>query len=250
MLTGCGDLESAKRAVNEGRVFRFLTKPVTSEQIVAALRAAVDEYREGRSQKEQLEGAVKALEQLDVGTLAALARAIDAKSAWTAGHSGRVTALALKIAHAMALPARDLQIVHRGALLHDIGKIGTPTAILDKPGKLDPEEMQLMRDHVTVGVRILEPIPCFHEVVAIVAQHHEWFDGSGYTAGLARENINLHARIVALADTYDAIISDRPYRRRLPKPQAIEIVRHQSGTQFDPRVVKVFLTLTEIGQPV
>ncbi len=104
---------------------------------------------------------MEALEQLDVGTLAALARAIDAKSAWTAGHSGRVTALALKIAHAMALPARDLQIVHRGALLHDIGKIGTHTAILDKPGKLDPEEMRLMRDHVTVGVRILEPIPLF-----------------------------------------------------------------------------------------
>jgi len=108
-----------------------------------------------------------------------------------------------------------------------IGKIGAPTAILDKPGKLDPEEMQLMRDHVTIGVRILEPIPCFHEVVAIVAQHHEWFDGAGYPAGLLGENINLHARIVAPADTYDAIISDRPYRRRLSKPQAIEIVRRR-----------------------
>ena len=118
MLTGCGDLESAKRAVNEGCIFRFLTKPVTSEQIVAALRAAVDEYREGRSQKEQLEGAVEALEQLDVGTLAALARAIDAKSAWTAGHSGRVTALALKIAHAMALPAEICRSCTAGVVAH------------------------------------------------------------------------------------------------------------------------------------
>jgi putative nucleotidyltransferase with HDIG domain len=195
-----------------------------------------------------LEGAVKALEQLDVGTLAALARAIDAKSAWTLGHSERVTGLALKIAHTMGVPARDLQIVHRGGLLHDIGKIGTPTSILDKPGKLDPEEMQLMRDHVTIGVRILEPIPCFHEVLSIVAQHHEWFDGSGYPAGLAGENISLHARIVALADTYDAIISDRPYRKRIPKPRAIEIVQHQSGTQFDPKVIEVFMSLVDIAQ--
>ena len=155
ILTGCGDVETAKRAVNEGRIFQFLTKPVTTEQILAALRDCVPQHHHGRHQKERLAGAVKALEELDVGTLTALARAIDAKSKWTAGHSERVTQVALKIAHSMGLPARDLQVLHRGGLLHDIGKIGIPTHLLDKPTPLDPAEMEIMRAHVTIGVRIL-----------------------------------------------------------------------------------------------
>jgi putative nucleotidyltransferase with HDIG domain len=177
-----------------------------------------------------------------------LARAIDAKSAWTAGHSERVTNLALKIGHAMDLPAKSLEILHRGGLLHDIGKIGTPLTVLDKPGKLEPEEMQIMRDHVKIGVHILEPIPCFREALPIVAQHHEWFDGSGYPAGLAGENISLHARILAVADCYDAIVSNRPYREGLPKQQAIEILKKRSGTQFDPMLIEVFTRLMVASQ--
>ncbi len=248
MLTGDSELEVAMRAVNEGSIFRFLLKPANPEQILTALRAGVIQYRARCSEKEQLEVTVRALEQLDVGTLTALARAIDAKSTWTAGHSERVTNLSMKIANAMGLPARDLQIVHRGGLLHDIGKIGTPPTILDKPGKLEPEQMKVMQDHVKVGVRILEPVPCFREILPIVAQHHEWFDGGGYPAGLAGEDISLLARILAVADSYDAITSDRPYRKGMPKQQALEILENKAGTQFDPMVIEVFRLLQDAGQ--
>lgn len=248
MLTGDNDLEVAMRAVNEGSIFRFLRKPASPEQILTALRAGVAQYRARRSEKEQLEGTVKALEQLDVGTLTALARAIDAKSPWTAGHSERVTTLAIKLANSIGLPARDLQILHRGGLLHDIGKIGTPATILDKPGTLEPEEIKIMREHVTIGVRILEPVSCFREVLPIVAQHHEWFDGSGYPAGLAGENISLHARILTVADSYDAITSDRPYRKGIGKRQALEVLHNRAGTQFDPMVIDVFRRLHTSGQ--
>jgi putative two-component system response regulator len=248
MLTGNSDMEAATRAVNEGEIFRFLTKPVPPETLLATLRACVAQYHAARLEKEQLKITVEALEQLDLGTLTALARAIDAKSAWTAGHSERVTSLALKMGQAMGLPAKSLELMHRGGLLHDIGKIGTPPAVLDKVGRLEPEEMQIMRDHVKIGVRILEPIPCFREALPMVAQHHEWFDGSGYPAGLAGENISLHARILAVADCYDAIVSDRPYRKGIPKRQALEMLSRNSGTQFDPMVIEVFMRLTAAGQ--
>ncbi|HMD18539.1 MAG TPA: HD domain-containing phosphohydrolase [Terriglobales bacterium] len=247
MLTGSSDMQAAASAVNEGQIFRFLTKPVTSETLLATLRACVVRYHDALLEKDQLKIAVEALEQLDLGTLTALARAIDAKSAWTAGHSERVTILALKIGHAMSLPAKSLEIMHRGGLLHDIGKIGTPLAVLDKPGALEPDEMQIMQDHVKIGVRILEPIPCFREALPMVAQHHEWLDGSGYPAGLAGENISLLARILAVADCYDAIVSDRPYRKGLPKQQALEILTQRSGTQFDPIIIEVFTRLNVAG---
>ena len=247
MLTGYHDMEAATRAVNEGQIFRFLTKPVPSDTLLATLRACVVQYHAARLEKEQLKITIDALEQLDLGTLTALARAIDAKSAWTAGHSERVTQLALKIGHAMGLPAKSLAIMHRGGLLHDIGKIGTPAAVLDKAGELEPEEMQIMRDHVKIGVRILEPIPCFREALPMVAQHHEWFDGSGYPAGLAGENISSHARILAVADCYDAMVSDRPYRKGLPKQRVLDILKQRSGTQFDSAVIEVFMRLPKAG---
>ena len=104
-----------------------------------------------------------------------------------------------------------------------------------------------MRDHVKIGVRILEPIPCFREALPMVAQHHEWFDGSGYPAGLAGEEISLLERILAVADSYDAMVSDRPYRKGLPQLQALEILRQRSGTQFDPTIIEVFMRLPDAG---
>jgi putative nucleotidyltransferase with HDIG domain len=190
---------------------------------------------------------IEALEKLHWGTLTALARAIDAKSTWTAGHSERVTTLAVSIGRAMGLTAKELQTMHRGGLLHDIGKIGTPPVILDKPGKLEPEETRVMQDHVRIGARILEPIPGFREALPIVLQHHEWFDGSGYPEGLAGESISLHARIFAVADCYDAMKSDRPYRKGLPHEKVLEIIRSQSGTHFDPKVIEAFVKMQVEG---
>lgn len=186
---------------------------------------------------------IEALEQLHWGTLKALARAIDAKSNWTGGHSERVTRLALKIASTMGLGWEELRVIERGGLLHDIGKIGTPRSILDKPGKLDEEEVRIMREHVNIGMRILEPIPGLGDALPIVSQHHERFDGTGYPNGLKGEQINLFARIFAVADSYDAMTSDRPYRSGMPAEKARAIVSQEAGKQFDPDVVAAFLEM-------
>ncbi|HLK32934.1 MAG TPA: HD domain-containing phosphohydrolase [Terriglobales bacterium] len=183
------------------------------------------------------------LADLNLGTLTALARAIDAKSEWTSGHSERVTRMAIDIAREMGLPPRELAILHRGGLLHDIGKIGTPAEILDKPGKLTEQEFRVMKEHVTTGARILEPIPGFSELIPIVLQHHERFDGTGYPQGLAGEKISLHARIFAVADVYDALISDRPYRPGWELERVQQFVKEQAGSHFDPRVVEAFLAV-------
>jgi putative nucleotidyltransferase with HDIG domain len=236
----------------------FLILPIFGEQKVFAAmicahrsspEADQEDMRRARQVADQLAVAfsnvelIEALQQLHLGTLTALARAIDAKSAWTAGHSERVTDLSLKIARTMGLGPKDLAVMHTGGLLHDIGKIGTPPAILDKPGKLDTEETRIMRDHVRIGLRILDPIPGIQDALPIVAQHHEWFDGNGYPQGLAGEQISLHARIFAVADCYDAMISDRPYRKGLPREQALNLLKQKSGSQFDPQVIDVFCRL-------
>lgn len=184
---------------------------------------------------------IEELDQLNWGTLIALARAIDAKSPWTAGHSERVTALAIKIGRIMGLSTKELDILHRGGLLHDIGKIGIPVMVLDKPERLTEEEVLLMREHPRKGARILEPIAAYREVVPIVLQHHEWFDGSGYPDGLAGEEISLGGRIFAVADVFDALSSDRPYRAGLGRAEVIERIKQGADRQFDPQVVEAFL---------
>jgi HAMP domain-containing protein len=184
---------------------------------------------------------IEELDELNWGTLYALARAIDAKSNWTAGHSERVTELALKIGQAMGLEQSKLDDLHRGGLLHDLGKIGIPPEILDKAGKLTDEEYQLMREHVRIGARILEPIEAYAGIVPVVLHHHEYYDGSGYPDGLKGESIDLGARIFTVADHYDALISDRPYRAGLPREKVIGFIKEDSGTKFDPHVVKAFL---------
>jgi putative nucleotidyltransferase with HDIG domain len=185
------------------------------------------------------------LQQLSWGAMMALARAIDAKSPWTMGHSERVTDLAIKTAKAMGLPTRELDIIRRGGLLHDIGKIGTPAEILDKPGKLTDEELSVMREHVDIGARILEPIPGLADSMPIVLQHHEWVNGGGYPKGLVGEEITLHARIFAVADCFDALISDRPYRKGLPIKKILQILQEGAGKQFDAHVLEVFKTIVE-----
>ena len=181
------------------------------------------------------------LDALNWGTLRALARAVDAKSPWTAGHSERVTTKALEIAQVMGLTASELDDLHRGGLLHDIGKIGIPVTILDKPGKLDDEEFKLIRAHSDMGGRILEPIAAYADAIPIVVQHHEHFNGKGYPDGLAGEKISLGARILAVADVYDALVSDRPYRSGMDQERVIQIIEEEADKQFDPQVVEAFL---------
>ncbi len=184
---------------------------------------------------------VEELDALNWGTLTALARAVDAKSPWTAGHSERVTSMGIRIGDELKLAAEEIDVLHRGGLLHDIGKIGVPAVILDKPGKLTREEYQLMQEHPVIGANILQPIAAYADVIPIVRQHHEKWDGTGYPDGLAQKKIHFYARIFAVADVYDAMVSDRPYRDGFPVETVIETIIESSGSHFDPEVVDAFL---------
>lgn len=238
----------------------FLTVPVTVHEQLAAIlclgfenepRHSEDNLVLARQVVDQVAVALSnarlilELDNLTWGALLALARAIDAKSPWTAGHSERVTSMALKIGREMGLCERELDHLQRGGLLHDIGKIGTPIAILDKPGKLTDEEMAVMRQHTTIGAQILEPIKSFEGVIPIVLQHHEWFDGSGYPHGAQGEEIDVRARIFAVADVFDALVSERPYRAAMPFGKVLEIMNDLSGRQFDPSVMEAFLEVVQ-----
>ena len=181
------------------------------------------------------------LNRLNWGILKALARAVDAKSSWTAGHSERVTKLALKIADNLNLDSKERENLHRAALLHDIGKLGISSAILNNPGKLDDVEYKTMKTHPQMGARILEPIDEHSAIIPIVSQHHERFDGKGYPAGLSGTSIHLGARILAVADVFDALNSDRPYREGMPLEQVLGIIQQESGRQFDPVVVEALM---------
>jgi len=167
----------------------------------------------------------------------ALAEAVDKKSAWTAGHSHRVARYARAFGEAMGLSAGDLDLLYRAGLLHDIGKIGTPGTILNKEGQLLPDEYAELQRHPASGSEILSKISSFAPLIPIVRHHHEHFDGNGYPDGLAGEQIPLLARIVAVADAYDAMTSDRPYRAGMPHEEALRRLLSGAGSQFDPAIV-------------
>ncbi|MGE3842224.1 MAG: HD-GYP domain-containing protein [Vicinamibacterales bacterium] len=190
---------------------------------------------------------VERLETFSVGAATALARTIDAKSPWTSGHSERVTSLAVEIGRAMSLSEDELCVLNRGGLLHDIGKLGTPPEILDKPGRLTDQEMRIMQQHPRDGVRILEPIPTFAPLIPIVLQHHERFDGKGYPDGLRGTEIHLLARVLAVADVFDALRSDRPYRSGLPLSKTVDYIESGAGSHFDPVVVQAFMRVIAAG---
>lgn len=172
--------------------------------------------------------------------IVAFANAIDAKSHWTNGHSERVTSYALSIAQEMGINENDCRKLRIASLLHDIGKIGTYDVILDKPGPLTSEEWQLIRMHPIQGENILRPIQQFHDVIPIIKCHHERVDGKGYPDGLFGDELPLLAKILCVADSYDAMIADRPYKKGLDRESAFSEIRIKAGTQFDPEVVSAF----------
>jgi putative nucleotidyltransferase with HDIG domain len=194
---------------------------------------------------DQLSGALERLEQSYDDTLEALGSALDLKDAETEGHCQRVTAFCISIAKSMPVPNAYLAVLARAAFLHDIGKMAIPDGILRKPGPLNDDEKQIMRRHCEIGYNMLIRIPFLRDGAEIVLSHQEFFDGTGYPRGLKGEEIPLGARIFAVGDALDAMISDQPYRRALPLSHAREEIRRCSGTQFDPKVVEVFLSIPE-----
>jgi len=183
------------------------------------------------------------LAAMNLGTMKALARTVDAKSSWTAGHSERVAALSVHIGRKMGLSDHARENLLAAGLLHDIGKIGIGPKIIDKAGKLTAEEYEVIKTHPALGIQILEPIRAYAPLFPIILHHHEQFDGNGYPHGLAGSDIPLGARILAIADFYDALCSDRPYRAGWEETKVIELIRQEKGRHFDPEVTEAFLNL-------
>src|SRR5690348_11916510 len=258
MVTAVHDISVALAAIRNG-AYDYLLKPFEREQLLAIVRRALEHRRlklENRAYQSNLESLVAArTEQLrqtmtdlersyDI-TLEALGDALDLKDAETEGHSKRVTAFTIAIARAMGLGQDKIRVIARGAFLHDIGKMAIPDAILRKPGALTESETEIMREHCFRGYQMLKKIPFLSEASEIVYAHQERFDGTGYPRGLSGQSIPLGARIFSIADTLDAITSDRPYRAAQSIQVAREEIRRFSGTQFDPKVVEIFLSMPD-----
>ncbi|MDD5492941.1 MAG: HD domain-containing protein [bacterium] len=180
-----------------------------------------------------------------LGIIATLAKALETKDAYTLGHTERVTEYAVKIAKYMGLKEEDIEVIHKAALIHDIGKIGIKSEILNKKETLTEEDWKVIKTHPIMGINILSPMKILGNMLPIIRYHHERYDGAGYPEGLAREDIPLGARILSVADSYDAMTSDRPYHERFPVDQAVAEIKNNSGTQFDPAVVKALLAVLQ-----
>jgi putative nucleotidyltransferase with HDIG domain len=241
--------DEVERAYEQSAAFSAELRSLYEER--RSTRAELeDKIREVERYQQQLLAYARDLSQVHrrlqgtyLATLEALARAVESRDYDTGGHSQRVVRYALLTGEALGLKSSELRTLRYGALLHDVGKVSTPDAVLLKPGALSPEEWTIMQRHAEVGFQILRDIEFLVDALPIVRHHHERFDGKGYPSELRGDAIPLGARIFCVADTIDAMTSDRPYRAALPMERAIEEVRSKSGTQFDPQIAEVFLTV-------
>jgi len=187
------------------------------------------------------------LRDLFFDVIKSLAVAVESKDHYTGGHIDRIANISIAIAKELGLPDEDVERVHWAALFHDLGKIGVDEAILRKPGRLNDEEWKQLKEHPAIGANILQPIKQFQHIIPGILHHQEYFNGSGYPAGLKGEEISVDGRIIGVADCFDAMTSDRPYRKGLPEERAIEEIKRCSGTQFDPKVAEAFLSAYSKG---
>ena len=247
VLTGAADVKTAIDSLKLG-AHDFIMKPVNVDELLIAADRALErrnlliEHREYQVRLEQrVEEATRSLEHAYTQTLEALGAALDSRDVGTESHSRRVHGYSLSLAREHGVPQTEMADLAHGVLLHDIGKIGIPDAILLKPGKLTAGEWQVMRTHPEIGKRLIEKIPFLHGAIPVVWCHHEKWDGTGYPRGLKADEIPLHARIFSVVDAFDAMTFDRPYSRAIPFEDAIAEIKRCAGGHFDPRVVESFL---------
>jgi putative nucleotidyltransferase with HDIG domain len=275
LLTGYTEMNVAVEAINRGEIFRLVTKPWNDEELKATLRQAFDTHdlkseirrlnQVTREQNLKLQELNRDLEvtvqertkqlfdkhqELRIAyiqTIKALAEAVDAKDSYTRGHSERVGVYASKIARELGLPKDQIERVYIAGVLHDLGKIGIRDAVILKPEKLTDAEYDEIKQHPVIGARILQQVQFLSDVVPCVRHHHEWYDGSmrGYPERLAGDRIPLPSRIILVADTVEAMTSDRPYRKAMPLDAVLAEVRRFTGTQFDPNCASAMLRLLE-----
>lgn len=243
-LTALDDRQSLLNGLEAG-ADDFISKPVDRYELRARLLGItrLNRYRKLMNERKNLEEAHKQLLFAYDETIEGWSRAMDLRDKETEGHSQRVTELTLKLASDFGIPKQDLVHVRRGALLHDMGKLGIPDSILLKAGKLNDEEWEFMRQHPQLAYNMLFPIEYLRPAMDIPFCHHEKWDGTGYPRGLQGEQIPLAARLFAIVDVWDALTSDRPYRRAWEREKVLVYIRGESGKHFDPNVVDAFLQL-------
>jgi len=258
MVTAVHDISVALDAIRDG-AWDYVLKPFEREQLLNTVSRALENRRlkmENRNYQMNLESLVKArTDQLQAAveelkrsydiTLEVLGEALDYKDRETEGHSRRVTAYTIAIASRMGVPKEEIETIARGAFLHDVGKMAIPDKILNKPGKLTPDEVTIMREHCYLGYKLVQKIPVLRDAAEIVYSHQEHFDGGGYPRQLKGDAIPLGSRIFSVADTFDAMTHDRPYRAAQTMEAARAEIKRCSGTQFDPEVVEAFLEMPD-----
>ncbi len=261
MLTGVVDVETAVNIMKSG-AYDYLVKPVKREELLVTVHRAL-QYRaivlrnirlqeeNLRYQKEleqkvrertrELARALAHLREVHMDTVKILASAIEEKDPYMRGHSNRVRILAAEMARKLGYKEMEIERIEYGALLHDIGKIAIDQRILDKPGPLTEEERKIIQEHPVIGERIISKVSFFADIAPMVRWHHERWDGLGYPDGIKGENIPVPVRILNLVDAFDAMTSDRPYRKALPIDRVLEIIKEERGKQFAPDMVDLFL---------
>lgn len=230
LLTGYADLPTAIEAINRGEVFRFHVKPWVDEEIVRTVEEGVRRYQ-----------VVRSLRLGDEAALRSIAQTIELKDPYTRGHCDRVAAFALRIAEALRLPEGTLRAIKHGSWLHDCGKIGVPEAILNRPGKLSAADFEVVKRHPGWGADVGRQANLPEEVINIILYHHERFDGQGYPTGAKGTEIPLEARIVAVADVFDAMSTDRPHAKGYDRAEAMRVMGVLRGAALDPQLVDIFL---------
>ena len=256
MSTAIIDTNVAIQCMKQG-AYDYLTKPFSLDEVILSVARALEERRlviENRDYQQHLEQKVEAqasrIRASFLSAVTALVYALEAKDKYTSGHSERVAEVSAAIAREFGLPWDNIEKIRLAGLIHDIGKIGVRESILNKPAGFTEEEFQHIKYHPEIGERILNPIVDDNEILMIVRHHHERYDGTGYPDRLSGEQIPLGARILAVADSYDAMTSERPYRKAMSVETACTEVERGKGTQFDPRVADAFLRTSKLAKSI
>lgn len=234
MMTAYADLSIAIDAINKSEAFRFVTKPWNNQELMETVDEALMHYE-----------LVQSLRSDDETVFLSLAQTVELKDPYTKGHCDRVAHYAVTLAKAVGLDAALLEEIKHGSWLHDCGKIGVPERVLNFPGRLNEDDMESVMQHPRWGSEVARQAHMSEAVVNIILYHHEQFSGGGYPSGLSGHEIPIEARIVAIADVFDALYSDRPYRKAYSLEQVIEIMQEMTATHFDPELIKTFLPLAQ-----
>lgn len=236
LLTAYSDANILIDAINYAKIYRYVKKPYNPEELQLIVSAALEFFQ----LKHDNDKLIVDLKELFAGTIKAIMGALDAKDSYTSGRSKRITFYSTEIAKKLGLSSIDIGKVELAGMLHDIGMIGVSDDVLYKIDDLTQEEYDEIKEHINYSVKILEDIKQLKDVVEIIKCHHENYDGSGYPAGLRGEEIPVGARIIAVGDAFDSIISDRVYRQKNNYEEALEEIKKGSGTHFDPVIVRAF----------